>query len=152
MTRFQRFLYNAVLLTLTSLGMRGIGVLFNRFLMTRIGSSGLGEFSLMMSVYGFAVTVASAGIHLAVTRVVSESSGCENRAAQRCAVRTGIGCSLAFGCTSAAVLFVLAPVIGGHWLGFPQAAPALRLLALSLPLLSLSTTMSGYFVAVRQAY
>jgi len=152
LTRFQRFLYNAVLLTLTSLGMRGIGVLFNRFLITRIGSAGLGAFSLMMSVYGFAVTVASAGIHLAVTRVVSESAGGENRAAMRCAVHTGIGCSLTFGTLSAAVLFFTAPVIGSRWLGFPEAAPALRLLSLTLPLLSLSTTMGGYFVAVRQAY
>ena len=59
-----------MLMTLTSFGMRGIGVLFNRYLTHRIGSAGLGQFSLMMSVYGFAVTAASAGIHLAITRVV----------------------------------------------------------------------------------
>ncbi len=151
-TRFQRFLYNAMLMTLTSLGMRGIGVLFNRYLTHRIGSGGLGEFSLMMSVYGFAVTAASAGIHLAVTRVVSESPGCENRAAVRQAVRTGIGCSLVFGLCSAVLLFAAAPMIGTHWLGFDASIPALRLLALSLPFLSLSTTFHGYFVAVRQAY
>ena len=152
MTRFQRFLYNAVLLTLTSLGMRGIGVLFNRYLTHRIGTAGLGQFSLMMSVYGFAVTVASAGIHLAVTRVVSESYGCENRASMRCAVRCGILCSTIFGGVSALVLFFLAPLIADRWLGFSEAVTALRMLSLTLPLLSLSTTMSGYFVAVRQAY
>ncbi len=141
-----------MLMTLTSLGMRGIGVLFNRYLTHRIGSAGLGEFSLMMSVYGFAVTAASAGIHLAVTRVVSESPGCENRAAVRQAVRTGIGCSLCFGLCSAVLLFAAAPFVGIHWLGYEESVPALRLLALTLPLLSLSTTFSGYFVAVRQAY
>lgn len=152
LTRFQRFLFNAMLMTLTSFGMRGIGVLFNRYLTHRIGSAGLGQFSLMMSVYGFAVTAASAGIHLAVTRVVSESLGCENRAAVNTAVSTGIGCSLVFGCSSAAVLFVMSPLIGVHWLGFAESVTALRLLALTLPLLSLSTTLNGYFVAVRQAY
>ncbi len=139
-------------MTLTSLGMRGIGVLFNRYLTHRIGSAGLGEFSLMMSVYGFAVTAASAGIHLAVTRVVSESPGCENRTVVRQAVRTGIGCSLIFGVCSAILLLLTAPMIGMHWLGFAESVPALRLLALTLPFLSLSTTFHGYFVAVRQAY
>lgn len=152
MTRFQRFLCNAALLTLTSLGMRGIGVLFNRFLTVRIGTDGLGQFSLMMSVYGFAVTAASAGIHLAVTRAVSESFGCENRAAMRCAVRTGMLFSTVFGLGSAVVLTLSAPAIANRWLGFDEAASALRLLALTLPLLSLSTTIGGYFVAVRQAY
>ena len=152
LTRFQRFLYNAVLLTVTNLGMRGIGVLFNRFLTVRIGTQGLGQFSLMMSVYGFAVTAASAGIHLAVTRVVSESCGCENRLAVRCAVRTGFLCSLGFGLFSSAILLLFAPLIGNHWLGFAESVPALRLLALTLPFLSMSTTIGGYFVGVRQAY
>lgn len=152
LTRFQRFLYNAMLLTLTSLGMRGIGVLFNRYLTIRIGTSGLGQFSLMMSVYGFAVTVASAGIHLALTRVVSESCGCEDNTAVRQAVRTGFLCSLTFGLSSAALLLFAAPMIGSEWLGFPEAIPALRLLAMTLPFLSMSTMIGGYFVGVRQAY
>ncbi len=141
-----------MLLTLTNLGMRGIGVLFNRFLTIRIGTTGLGQFSLMMSVYGFAVTFASAGIHLAVTRVVSESCGCENTSAVRRAVRTGFLCSMTFGLSSAVILLLSAPFIGDRWLGFAEAVPALRLLALTLPLLSMSTTIGGYFVGVRQAY
>ena len=152
LTRFQRFLYNAVLLTLTNLGMRGIGVLFNRFLTVRIGTAGLGQFSLMMSVYGFAVTFASAGIHLAVTRVVSESCGCENHPAVRRAVNTGFLCSLGFGLFSSVILLAFAPMIGNHWLRFAESVPALRLLALTLPFLSMSTTIGGYFVGVRQAY
>jgi len=151
-TRFQRFLYNAMLMTLTSLGMRGIGVLFNRYLTIRIGTAGLGEFSLMMSVYGFAVTVASAGIHLALTRVVSESCGCENHAAIRQAVHTGFLCSMGFSLGSAVILLFAAPIIGVHWLGFEESVPALRLLACTLPLLSMSTTIGGYFVGIRQAY
>ncbi len=152
MTRIQRFLSNAALLTLTSLGMRGIGVLFNRYLSVYIGTAGLGQFSLLMSVYGFAVTAASAGLHLAVTRVVSEAGGADDRAAMRCAVRTGMSCAAVFSIGAAGLLYLFAPCIGAKWLGFPEAAPALRLLALSLPLLSLSTTVNGYFVAVRQAY
>ena len=152
MTKFQRFLYNAFFLTLTSLGMRGIGVLFNRYLTVHLGTAGLGQFSLMMSVYGFAVTVASAGIHLAVTRVVSESYGCENRASVRSAVRCGLLFSCVFGGCASVILFSAAPMIADRWLGFPEAAAALRMLACSLPFLSLSTTVNGYFVAVRQAY
>ena len=87
MTKYQRFLYNGTLLALTSLCIRGIGVLFNRYLSVHIGPSGLGQFSLLMSVWGFAVTAASAGIHLALTRVVSES---DDRAEERYAVQCGL--------------------------------------------------------------
>jgi len=151
-TRFQRFLYNAVLLTFSSLGLRAVGVLFNRYLTARLGAAGLGQFSLILSVYGFAVTVAASGIHLAVTRVVSESIGTGRCGDLRQAVRTGLCYSGSFGLFSAVLLYLLAPVIAVYWLGDAQTAASLRMLALSLPFLSLSTTMNGYFVGVRQAY
>ena len=149
MTKYQRFLYNGTLLALTSLCIRGIGVLFNRYLSVHIGPSGLGQFSLLMSVWGFAVTAASAGIHLALTRVVSES---DDRAEERYAVQCGLRYSSIVGSGACILLWLLAPVIGNRFLGFEEAVPALRMLALALPPLSLSTTISGYFVAVRHAY
>ena len=152
MTHFQRFLYNAVLLTFSSLGMRAVGVLFNRYLTAKLGAAGLGQFSLILSVYGFAVTVATSGIHLAVTRVVSESVGTGRCGDLRQAVRTGLCYSGGFGLFSAALLYLLSPVIGTYWLGDAQTAASLQVLALSLPFLSLSTTMNGYFVGVRRAY
>lgn len=150
-SRFRRFLYNAALLTLTSLCTRAAGVLFNLYLTRRLGAAGLGRFSLILSVYGFGVTLATSGIHLAVTRVAAEEAGQLRWDGVCTAVRTGFLYSLCFGITSGFLLFSFAQPIARFWLHDSDTIPALRLLALSLPLLSLSTMAGGYFIAKRQA-
>jgi len=45
---------------------------FGIFISNRVGSEALGIFQLVMSVYLFMVTLASSGINLACTRIVSE--------------------------------------------------------------------------------
>ena len=66
------FVINAVILTATSLLMRTIGVSFSVYISNKIGAAGVGLFQLIMSVYTFAITLASSGINLAATRLVSE--------------------------------------------------------------------------------
>ncbi|MBQ3065292.1 MAG: polysaccharide biosynthesis protein [Clostridia bacterium] len=152
MTRFQRFLWNSALMTVTALGTRAVGVLFNVYLSAKLGTSGLGQFSLIMSVYGFAVTVAVSGIHLAITRTVSEAMGLQDSASMRCALKTGLLYSLCFGLGAAALLWIAASPIAVSWLKDTQASAPLRILSLSLPLLSVSTCLNGYFVACRKAF
>lgn len=176
-TRRSRFLWNACLLTLASFGMRGVGMVFNIYLTTHLGAAGLGRFSLIMSVYGFAVTLASAGIGLAVTRVISEAEGtAEETAAPRTdhkqknsipittgiasdtaypkirrAMRTGMEYSFLLGITATILLFFLSDPIGRQCLHDVQSIPALRILSLTLIPVSLSVTYNGYFVARRRA-
>ena len=152
MTRFQRFLWNSALLTVTALGIRAVGVFFNVYLSARLGTSGLGQFSLIMSVYGFAVTVAVSGIHLAITRTVSEALGQNDIQSMRCALKTGLLYSLCFGLGATILLFFTARPIATHWLKDPQTVVPLCILSLSLPLLSVSTCLNGYFVARRKAF
>lgn len=67
--------------------MRAVGVAFNVYLSAKIGAAGMGLYSLIMSVYTFAVTFATSGINLAVTRVISEEIGKQNAAGVRRAMR-----------------------------------------------------------------
>lgn len=172
-TRRSRFLWNACLLTLASFGMRGVGMVFNIYLTTHLGAAGLGRFSLIMSVYGFAVTLASAGIGLAVTRVISEAEGTAEEAAVlkvdrkqknsspsatdtaypkiRRAMRTGMEYSFLLGITATILLFFLSGPIGRQCLHDEQSIPALRILSVTLIPVSLSVTYNGYFVARRRA-
>ena len=45
--------------------MRGIGLIFNIYVANKVGSEAIGIFSLIMSVYNFAITVATSGIGIA---------------------------------------------------------------------------------------
>ena len=72
MKRIQVFMWNTIFLVISSLILKSIGVSFGIFISNRVGSEALGVFQLVMSVYLFMVTLASAGINLACTRIVSE--------------------------------------------------------------------------------
>ena len=78
MKKSKKFLYDGLLLTATALIMRTVGVVFNAYVSERIGESGMGLFTLVMSVYTFAVTFATSGINLAATRMTAEAIGHEN--------------------------------------------------------------------------
>ena len=51
---------------------------FSIFISNTIGEEAVGVFSLVMSVYMFGITLASAGINISTTRVVSEELACNN--------------------------------------------------------------------------
>ena len=69
-TKRQYFL-NALLLTAVTLLMRTVSVSFNVYVSNRVGAEAMGLISLISGVYGFAVTLATSGIHLATVRTVA---------------------------------------------------------------------------------
>jgi stage V sporulation protein B len=72
MSKFKIFMINTLILFSSSLILQVIGIVFNIYISNKIGSEALGVFTLIMSVYIFGITLASAGINIATTRVVSE--------------------------------------------------------------------------------
>lgn len=72
MSRLRLFLFNTIILTLTSLFMSAINMFFSIYVANKLGSEGAGIFELIMSIYTFATTFANSGISLAATRIVAE--------------------------------------------------------------------------------
>ena len=150
MNRLKRFAANAAILGGVSIFMRVISVSFNAYAAGAVGAQGIGVYSLIMSAYVFAVTVATSGINLAVTRLVSEELGRGNAKAAVAAMKKCVTYSIIFGSLSAFALFSLAEPIGVHLLGDERTVISLRALAFSLPFIALSNVLSGYFNAVRR--
>lgn len=150
MIQKKRFFLNAVALTATSLLMRAVGVAFNVYLSAKIGAAGMGLYSLIMSVYTFAVTFATSGINLAVTRVISEELGKQNAAGVRRAMRSSICYALCFGGAACVLLFCFAEPLGTYCLSDTRTISSLKLLSVTLPFIALSSVMNGYFTAVRR--
>ena len=73
------FLINGTILTLTALFMRFVTLIFNIYISNKIGSEAVGIFSLVMAVYLFFITVATSGLNIAVTCIVSEKFALENK-------------------------------------------------------------------------
>ena len=159
---FKRFVFNGLLLTVVSLIMRGIGVSFNAYISNKIGAEAMGLFTLISTVYGFALTLATSGINLAATRLVSEAlsevdndgirhSSLKTRAVRLVVVKC-IKYSIFFGSISTILLFLGARLIGENILGDTRTVSSLRILALTLTPIALSSAISGYFTAVRKVY
>ncbi|MEE1055002.1 MAG: oligosaccharide flippase family protein, partial [Acutalibacteraceae bacterium] len=66
------FIKNALILTVSSLILRFVGIIFKVWLAKLIGSEGIGLYQLVFSVYMLASTFAASGICTAVTRLIAE--------------------------------------------------------------------------------
>ncbi len=145
-----RFLINGLMLSAVSLILRTAGVAFNAAVNSRLGAAGTGLFSLVNSVFSPALTLATAGVSLAVSRLIAEELDKEGNGASRAVLRKAALASLALSSSVAFLLFSLSGYISREWLGDGAAAPLLKLLSLSLPFVALSSASSGYFIGVRR--
>ena len=148
--RVKSFIYNSLLLTLSAVLMRAVGVGYNVYISNRVGAEVMGLYSLVTNVWGFALTLATSGINLAATRCVAEAG--ENQAEIKAAMRKCIIYSLSFGAGASILLFALSEPISLLWLEDPRAANCLRVMSFSLPAISISSALSGYFSAVRKVW
>ncbi len=146
----KRFIENGLVLSGAALLMRTVSVTFGAYLSLNMGAEGMGLYSLIMSVYTFALTFATSGVQLGTTRLCAEAMGRGERGEVKAALRACIGYALAFGGLAALVLFCGAGFFGRVLLGDFRAIPSLRLLAFSLPPIALVSVFSGYFIAVRR--
>lgn len=152
MKRSQQFFRNALILTVTSALMSAVGIWFNLYVSNRLGPDGTGIFQLISSVYSFAVTLATSGIHLAVTRLVAQEMALKQEGGVRRSLMAALAYAVFFGLLSGLLLFTFAPQISQRWISGTIAIRTLRIMAFTLPLLSISSVLSGYFTAVRRVY
>ncbi len=151
MDRAKIFFKNAVVLSATSVLLRGIGVAFNSFVASRIGAEGLGLLSLINSVYSFAITFALSGINLASSRLCAEAIGSGDESRVRPVMVRCMLYGLFFGVVGWIGLSSLAPFICEYCIHDIRALSSLNILAPGLPALSVTSALTGYFNAVRRA-
>ena len=151
-TRAKKLFWNAMLLTVASLFMRTVGVTFQVVVSGRVGAEAMGLFSILSGVYGFALTLATSGIHLGVTRMAVEAMESGNRARVSGILRRATVYAIFFGVLASLLLFSFAEPIGKVWLKDVRTVSSLRLLAITLPLIALSSAWGGYFSAMRRPW
>ena len=151
MTRLQRFFFNGLVLAVASVVMRTVAVAFNAYVSASIGAEGMGLFTLVMSVYGFAGTFALSGISLASMRLCAEAVGKDDDTLLRAYLKRSLLYAAFFGSLATVILFAFAEPIGEGLLTDARTVPSLRLLALSLLPMALSSVLMGYFNAVKRA-
>ena len=136
-----------MLLTGSTLVMRSIALVFQLWLVARIGTAGVGLFGLVGSVSFFAATVAISGVRFATTRLISEEIGLNRQGGVGRTMKICVLYSLFFGLSSAMILYLCAEPIGFLWVGDARTVLPLKIVSASLPFISLSSVFYGYFAA-----
>lgn len=159
MDRLKKFYVNGILMTAVALIIRYVSVNFNVYISNRIGAVSMGIFTLVTSVYGFALTIATSGINLATTKLVSEAMG---KAAQKeeynvsstvsAVMKKSLLFSLSVSSFTAILLFLSSSFIGKEILRDQRTVSSLQILAFSLPPIAISSSLCGYFTALRKVY
>lgn len=148
-----RFILNGTVLAVAGIIIRTVAVSFNGYVSKRIGAEGMGLFSLVMSVYGLAVTLASSGVNLATVRMTAEAlaSG-GGRSSVGSIMRRAALYGLGFGLLSASVVFASSEFVGCTLLCDERTVISLRAMALGMPAISVTSALAGYFTGVGRAY
>jgi len=127
-----------------------IGMFFRVYISNKIGSEGMGLYQLIFSIYILASTFATSGISVAVTRLISEAAGKNTKRSISSVLNRAFLISLSMGFLAAAALYFGAEWIGTLWLRDTRAVLALRVLSPSLPFMSVTACLHGYFIARRR--
>ncbi len=151
MNKTRKFALNAIILTATSLVMSSVSMSFTVYITSQIGAAGVGLYQLIMTVYRLAVTFATGGIGLAANRLVSEELALGSTDGARKAVKSCLKYALTLSVGAGILLFSMSEYIASSWLADLRTLRPIRILAFSLPPLSASSVLCGYFTAMRRA-
>ncbi len=144
--------FNTALLTVSGLAMRFVGMIWQIWLVGRIGQAGIGLFQLVLSVNALAMTVAMSGSRYAVTRLVSEERGLERPHGAAQALGECMLYGLFFGLAAGLILLLTAEPLGFLWLEDARTVRPLMILALTMPLNGVDSVLHGYFTAVSRVW
>lgn len=145
------FFKNAMILTVTALILRAIGIVFRIYMSNKIGPEGMGLYQLIFSIYVLAATFASSGISTAVTRLIAEEMGRGSKKSVLKILYRATALTLIIAVISSLAVFFGADLIARYGLRDVRAVPALQILAFSLPFMGVSSCLRGYFIARRNA-
>ena len=146
------FLINGTILTSTALLMKFAALIFNIYISNQIGSEAVGIFSLVMAVYLFFITVATSGLNIAVTVIVSEKFALNKNKQAIKAIRTCIFFSLLLGIAAGGLILLFSNFITSKCLHNMVSSRPLFYIAIGLPFIAMSSCISSYFTTIRKAY
>ena len=144
------FIKNAVILFATSLILRVAGIVFKVWLGRAIGSEGVGLYQLVLSVYVFVSAFAGGGICTAVTRLVTNSLAINSKNGAVSVLKKGIFLCLFISLFTLSITFFGADFIAKRILSDARATSAIKILGFSIPFMSISACLRGYFLARRK--
>lgn len=140
-------LINGLIIVITSFLFNTAGISFRVFVAHKIGPEGMGLFQLITSVYIMAAAFVVSGLNVAVTRLTAELYARKSAGMPGLLLNKAFFFSILFSLLAVAALFLGAEHICIRFLHDERGILALKILALCLPFVGVSSCIKGYFYA-----
>ena len=140
----QKFLHGAAILTAGIILTKVLGALYKIPLNRIIGTEGFGHFNMAYSIFNVLLTISTAGLPIALSRMISEASAMGNRRGIQHIYHVSLRIFLAIGMVCSTLMLLLAPQLAAL-MRDPDAVYSIAALAPSVLLLCLAASLRGYF-------
>lgn len=128
-----------------------IRLVFNIYISNKIDKESLGVFGLIMATYMFGITLASSGINIACTRIVSEEMAFGNDFGVRKSSRKCIIISLILGTLASFIFCINSNFISRVCFHDRVSHRLVYLIAIALPIISISSAINRIFCSSKKS-
>ncbi|MEG2381594.1 MAG: oligosaccharide flippase family protein, partial [Oscillospiraceae bacterium] len=143
-------LEGAIILTLSGIIAKSADFLFRAYYSQILGSEGMGLLSLVFGIHGIMLTIATAGLGVAVSKVVSEYFEKGNLLAVKKCMKIAIFGVVCLSLSVISISMIFAPFISEKILGDVRVTKSICCLVPSILFMGISYCIKGYFYATRK--
>ena len=145
-------MFDALVLTISGILARVIAVSFNVYVSKRISTEAMGVYQMLMSIYLFGINIAVAGMGLTTIKLVSKEEALENKEKVSLIMKKIIRYTVTMGSIAMVLLMMTSSFLVEYVLNNLVTERVIHILAVSLPFLSVSYSLNGYFTAERKVF
>ncbi len=140
-----------LVLTITGLATRFIGFYNRIFLSNLIGAKELGIYQLIFPLYMVAFSLTTMGNELALTKLVSEYEGRNDRKSAIGFFKTCFNINLILGIATALFFYFNADYLSVKVLNASSCSDCLRILSIGIPFMAMKGAVHGYFMGLERS-
>lgn len=144
------FIYGAIILAIVNFIVRIIGFSYRIILSKTIGPEGIGLFQMVHPVLMFFVTITTAGIPVAISKLVAKHNAVRNHNGVKAIFRVTLVSTLAISIALSLSVVIFNEYISNQILNNKDVAESIIFLSPAIILISLSSVVRGYFYGLKK--
>ena len=146
------FVYGAAILFGANLINRILGFVYQYLIMVHVGGEAYGLFAQVFPIYMMALVLTTAGIPLAVSKLVSEEVTLGNYRQAKAIFRLALVILSVSGALVAVILYIFAVRMAGKIIADPRVIPVLIMCTPAIFIVSVSSAFRGYFQGLQNMF
>lgn len=150
-SRLHPIIHGTLLLTAAGFLSRILGFFYRIFLSNQIGAEGMGIYQLIFPVYGLCNAICTASIQTAISRYTAYEYSSHSKKGMKRTLLAGLSLSLFLSTLLGIFVYAFAPWISIYFLKEERCVLLLQIMALSLPVGAIHSSINGYYYGMQKA-